>query len=64
MRPWDRFEVHEHVDGLIKCFVDFVLDFLWKVCQCAKTFAPTFSVVLFDQDCVVTYTSICFVEIG
>ena len=26
--------------------------------------APTFSVGLFDQDCVVAYTSICFVEIG
>ena len=47
-----------------KCFVDFVYHFFWKVCQCAKTFAPTFSVVLCDHYGVVAYTSICCLEIG
>ena len=48
-----------------KCFVDFVYHFFWKMCQRAKTFAPTFSVVLCDQDGVDAYTSIiCFVETG
>ena len=49
---------------MVQVFCGFCFHFLRKVRQCANTFAPTFSFVLCDHDCVVAYTSICFLEIG
>ena len=51
---------------MVQVFRGFCVSLLLEsVPECEDIFAPTFSVRLFDQDCVVAYTSIiCFVEIG
>ena len=48
--------MNEDVDG--SSFGGYCFQFLWRVS--AKTFAPTFGVVLGHYDSIVSYTSICF----
>ena len=57
LRQWDPCEeVYEML--MVQVFSGFSFNFCWRLS--AKTFAPFFLVVCCDQDCFVSFSSICF----